>query len=63
MSSRAAPLVPVVLVTPLIVLMKGPDVDTPDQRVALNLPVLANYSNSPGSVRRLCRCLRSDLEA
>lgn len=43
MSGRLAPLALAVPVTPLLAMMKGPDVDTPDQSLLWNLPVLALY--------------------
>ena len=43
MSSRLAPLVLAIVVTPLLAMMKGPDVDTPDQSLLWNFPVLALY--------------------
>jgi glucans biosynthesis protein C len=43
MSSRLAPLIVATVVTPSLAMMKGPDVETPDQSLSWNLPVMALY--------------------
>jgi len=46
MSSRLAPLVLAIAVTPLLAMMKGPDVDTPDQILFWSFPVLVHSISS-----------------
>jgi peptidoglycan/LPS O-acetylase OafA/YrhL len=42
-TSRWFPLLLAIITTPMLALMRGPGVDTPDQSVSWNLPVLALY--------------------